>query len=341
VRRAPFVALLLSAVIAVACSAVPELRFDPDGGGSPGGDGGTSGGPCVNTGPEVCDDGIDNDCDGRIDCADGACGPRYTCADRAPDDWQVIALAEGSRPGCPAGFGESKDVRTVTGNTGPAVCGCACGGGTACAAAGIAVGFDNDVGCDATNQTFAVRSQCERLQGNGFSIGTNTFARAVMGNAGACPANPQGTLPPVRDSRTCALPKVGGGCGSAQVCVPRTSNVYAVCVTKPGSVACPGAFPSTRHAGTGATDTRSCSGCTCTAGPCTGEVKLYDNRDCNDGVKLTLNAVAPPVTCAQRTNGSFQARGYTSTVAGGCVTATPAQGSGTLTLAGETTICCR
>ena len=36
--------------------------------------------PCVADGPEVCDDGIDNDCNGDFDCADAACGADEACA---------------------------------------------------------------------------------------------------------------------------------------------------------------------------------------------------------------------------------------------------------------------
>src|SRR5690349_16758394 len=134
VRHASLAAFLVL-VVCGACSSVPDLNFADDAGRTEGGPG-TSGGPCVKTGNEICDDGIDNDCNGDIDCADDACDSRYTCVDRAPDDWQLTALVEGSRPGCPTGFGDGKDVRTVTGSTGTPACGCDCGGGAACAPAG-------------------------------------------------------------------------------------------------------------------------------------------------------------------------------------------------------------
>lgn len=333
-RRAPI--LILFAVAACgACSAVPELTFDLA-------DGGVDAGPCVKSGAEVCDDGIDNDCNGKTDCADDACQQRYRCVDRAPDDWQLTALVQGGRPDCPDGFGDSSDVRAVRGSTGAPTCGCDCSGASACSPSGIVAGIDNDPGCSATNQTFAATSDCQRLNGNGVQISDNAFVRATAGSAASCRSSANGTVPEVRDSRTCAVRNAGGGCGAGQVCVPRTSNGYAVCIAKGGSQACPGAFPASIRAGSNVQqDSRSCAACTCAALPCSGEVKLYDNRDCSDGAKLTLTASAPPGSCARVSNGSFQARGYTATIAGGCVMASAGKGSGTLTLADERTICCK
>ena len=282
----------------LACSSVPDLVFA-------GADGGVDAGPCVKSGAELCDDGIDNDCNGKTDCADDACQQRYRCVDRAPDDWQLTALVQGARPDCPDGFGEGNDVRAVRGGSG-------------------------------------ATTDCQRL--SGLQIGDNAFVRATAGSAGSCRGSANGTVPDVRDSRTCAVRKAGGGCGASQVCVPRTDNGYAVCIAKDGDHSCPGAFPTSIHAGSNVQqDSRACSPCTCTcaAAPCTGEVKLYDNRDCSDGEKLRIAAGAPPGNCGRASNGSFQARSYTATVAGGCVMAAAGKESGTISLADERTVCCK
>jgi len=337
VRHASLAALLLLTVIACgACSSVPTLTFDDEEGGASA-DGGDAG-PCVKSGAEICDDGVDNDCNGKTDCADDACQTRFTCASGAPDDWTLVALAEGARPNCPTGFGDAKDVRTVQGAGGSASCACECGGAASCSPAGLAAALGKDASCSGNAQSFAVKAACEKINVN---IGASTFAKVTAGTANACGGNKNSVPVPLRDSRTCALPKVGAGCAAGQVCVPKAANGFAMCVSKPGSLACPGAFPGMLHAGTTVNDTRACGTCTCTASPCTGELHLFDSKDCSTAERLKVTASAPPGACGQLTNTAFQARGYTTTVTGGCVPAGIPQGAGALTLSDETTICCK
>src|SRR5687767_10366507 len=106
--------VVVSVGLPVACSSVPDVFFaDVDGSGSidggdgvspdgPGGNDGTTEAkpPCTPTGPaEICDDGIDNDCNDRIDCADPACSA-FQCVVAPPPGWTAIELAPGTRPNC-------------------------------------------------------------------------------------------------------------------------------------------------------------------------------------------------------------------------------------------------
>ena len=152
-RRASF-ALSTLVTIAVgvlvagtgACGSLPDLHFvdgteggpgeggPPGEGGSEGGsDGGSDGpvGPCTKTGPEICDDGIDNDCNGQTDCADPACSA-FACVPAPPDGWSLVALALTAPPACPTGF-TSTDVRVLAGSdTTGCPCTCTSTGGTSC-----------------------------------------------------------------------------------------------------------------------------------------------------------------------------------------------------------------
>jgi len=315
-----------------ACSAVPDLTFaDSDGGDA---------GPCVKTGAEVCDDGIDNDCNGKTDCADDACQARYRCVDRAPDDWQLTAFAQSSRPDCPDGFGDRTDVRAVRAGSGG--CACDCGGASACDPNAIVAGIGDDPSCAVITKTFDARSECQRLDGAGLQVSGNAFVKATAGTAASCKGSANGSVAEVADARTCAVRRTGGGCDGGKVCARRTSDGYSVCVAKDGNQSCPVNFPTSVRAGTNVQqDSRSCGACTCMTAPCTGEVKVYDNRDCKDGEKLKLSARAQSGTCTRGSNGPFQARGYTATVEGGCVMGAAGAASGTLSFENERTICCK
>src|SRR5580698_10770098 len=60
--------------------------------------------------PENCTDGIDNDGNGLVDCADPACQPAYTCV-TAPAGWTIGAflpsVADQPGPSCPTGYAPS------------------------------------------------------------------------------------------------------------------------------------------------------------------------------------------------------------------------------------------
>lgn len=313
------------------CSSVPDITFDDAAGGS-------SGGPCNPNAAtaEICGDGIDNDCDGRADCADRACEGRVSCVDH-PSDWQVIAFAEGTRPPCPDGFGDGIDVRSVQGSAGPPSCACNCGG--ACSGGSVGLAFGDNPSCGDASESLDVRTDCRRLTGNAdFSVGTNTFMKATAPAAPSCNGAPSAAPPPLRDSRTCKATAQGaGGCSGSSSCAPRVGNGYQLCLQKAGASECPPGFASARRVGTSAVDTRACSACTCKSSPCSVEVKLFEDFGC-DTQRLSVTTSG---TCSQLTNSGFNARGYAMKISGGCEAATPPQGSGSLVLTGESTVCCR
>jgi hypothetical protein len=344
VRHASAVVVVLGCgllCVLAACGSVPDITFDTSDGGSSGSSGasgasGSSGGRCVPTGPEICDDGIDNDCNGRTDCADNACGA-FTCVAAAPRDWQVVAYAEAAQPpSCPSGFGASADVKSaVTGGT-AAACDCACGGSCS---AGLAVAA-GDASCSVSH-ALGVKSSCSSLVASGNTFDTGTNAKLVPPTTPVCAANPTVSIPALKDARVCAPPpRVGAGCSNGNVCVPRLGNTFSACVAKSGVNACPTGFALGHLAGTNPNDTRACSACTCDSTPCTAQAKLYNDGACTGAPDLTLNGSAA-ATCASVPGGiSINIKGYTSTVSGGCVVATPPQLNGVLTFPDAQTVCC-
>ena len=149
VLRRSVLALAVVAGTVVACSSLPELTFgDGDAGGSEGGgpegsagEGGTDApidtAGCVKSGAEICDDGLDNDCNGLTDCEDPACGG-FACVTPAPDTWQLVAFVAAAPPACPTGYTAPTDLKVLSGSA-MHTCPCSCvgsgGTGPTCAGA--------------------------------------------------------------------------------------------------------------------------------------------------------------------------------------------------------------
>src|SRR5688572_8433342 len=159
---------LTSAILCVslACSSVPDVTFSddpttPDGQpppneGGPGVDAGKDVDPnCKPTGIEVCDDGIDNDCDGDIDCADDTCSAGYACIDPAPAGWTAVILAPATRPPCPDGYTAAAPLRVVQGN-GNFSCTCSCNStGDNCTGGNHTIAMGPDNACGGASQQVA------------------------------------------------------------------------------------------------------------------------------------------------------------------------------------------
>jgi hypothetical protein len=332
----------------LACSSVPDIHFDDVDGGPNGTDGGREGSVdpnCKPTGDEICDDGIDNDCDGRTDCQDRACTfGGFSCQDLA-SDWTPVAFAAGDRPGCRSGE-QATDLKVAAGD-GTAACTCSCtSAGTSCAAGSYTLSTANDGACSVTPATKDIPAS----SGNCAAIGSTlaVSARAKI-DPPATPAScnaVQGVAGGLADGRMCQAARFGKGCGGNQVCAPKPMNGLGSCVTKPGKNACPFGFSKRVTAGTGATDTRSCNGCQCgVPSPCTGgSVSLFDNSQCKTNGNFQ-GAVGIGSSCNQlNPDNGFTATHFTSTppTGGGCGTPTAqAMPTGTVAFADERTVCCR
>ncbi len=86
---------------------------------------------CVPT-PEKCDDGVDNDCDNLVDCADSDCTSPVDgreCVAPAPTGWTLVAFAPGDTAACPAGYDGMVKVAEAPSSTDThCVCTCDCQG---------------------------------------------------------------------------------------------------------------------------------------------------------------------------------------------------------------------
>lgn len=234
------------------------------------------------SGGEDCLNGVDDDGDQAVDCADPDCDAGYSCVDAIPTGWGIfgyLALAEsipGSEPGCPAEFPDTAYAGSATPIAPSAECSaCSCDPPTN----GVCTLPDMDAqqpGIDAvrvsdkpcgTNPVYVGYLQIPAAW-DGTCFGTQGY----LGNQNLCgsdnmsPCNvalssnspivsgetcaPKGGVatvdPPTWavSAKACGGATFGGGCGAGSVCLPRPGGSFqaGVCVAKSGDDACPAPF---------------------------------------------------------------------------------------------------
>ncbi len=271
-------------------------------GGNPGGGGG-------GTGNENCTNGVDDDGDNFVDCADPDCQSGYTCVSSVPAGWTgPVALYDGSdtAPGCNASGGyPTQKLGANSGiDGGTAVCPtctCTTPPTLACSAnlvffesssCGVGSCWGSGAGCPGTTPNVAT-SACGpqafcQLPGGVKPQGV--IVTAVTAD-GSCTVGSTGTkqIPAptwTNTVRACGdAPTAGGGCGSG-VCVPAPPSPFegSPCIYKTGDNSCPAAFPTKKLANQNFQDTRTCTACTCGAiggATCSGgTVKFYTDDFC-------------------------------------------------------------
>ena len=229
---------------------------------------GGAGGMCVST-PESCFNGRDDDCDGRIDCADSDCSPTVAhCVGLDPGTGGRVGVMINAATACPTAY---PDMMNVMQNLTPGTCsGCSCSRPATTCSTTVAA-FDSPGACQAGMSLPPVplpaNMPCMKPEWmlpslNAFGIVAGPFTPTVNG---AC--TPSGT--PVAaaptwatSGRFCSTTTIGGGCNAGQVCVPNITTPPGRCQMFDGAHACPTGATSTAWY-TGYSGTQTCSACSC------------------------------------------------------------------------------
>jgi hypothetical protein len=247
---------------------------------------------------EDCANGVDDDCNGEVDCADPACATAGFACTRAaiPIGWTLVAFSQKTRPVCPTTFGTEHAI--VSGVAGAAdTCSCVCSG-TAATCGGTAhfrqsenacttftEGPDlavNDGACGSVATTLDETS--EMLDDNGSNTSAQQGACSGVGMVTSAPT------PTFDEGATCGQPPaLGAGCTTG-VCAPSTGASFEACILHAGTMACPTFGYSTQHLvspGTpGYVDARSCGACPCaTSLGCNSvsSITLFQGGGCTGG----------------------------------------------------------
>jgi hypothetical protein len=251
---------------------------------------------------EICNDGIDNDCNGFTDCADPACMTQgYACVPEWPSGWMPVALYDQKTPGgptptipsCAAGDPNYGDLQAVGNyNPVPTAATCTCGtcgspdlSGVSCS--NPTVGTGSSAGPGATGKPGSIGTTCTTFtpfQSGGIN-GVCLVSGSNATGGGTCSAPSKIPNIPAWDAtsgwegagRVCGptnppslLKGAAAGCSNAgDYCLLAPKNGL-VCIFEAGESSCPSSFAplySGQHNYSGSgMDTRTCSGtCGCTA----------------------------------------------------------------------------
>ncbi len=306
---------VVSSVIA-ACGGANDTQLLGDGGGG-GGDGGNNG--------DV------------IPPIDGGGSCDITRCAQVPSGFDVVSLVD-SATTCPSGFTSTDVVTSPTAGDGVCTCNCNVTAQPDCSTGNITRFLDNltTPTCGQPATTFpANNGNCAQVGNGGLSL---TFAHyatnAPPPTGGTCQydATVNAQKITTTPARVCAPP---ASCQGA-VC-----NGGPVCVQQAGDVACPGDFPTKTLVGASATASCStCSGGCTVGGTCTGTLTFYTDFQCGAGAaKFTADGTCDANPAPN--TGPYQSYQFTGSVKSSTCAGNPPTSTGTATLDGPTTVCCR
>jgi hypothetical protein len=293
---------------------------------------------CVPT-KEDCFNGIDDDCNGLVDCADhAACDPVAICIPTMPGATYGTVLKGNPPPACP-----------LPGSTGQLLYG-------GLSAANFCTGCTSQT--TTPPKLFAYNGSCGGTLLASSASGCSLPAPFLSPNffsamTGTC-STPSGTPTPVPISfvdKFCAH-SVGGGCDSTHVCAPKVSPPQYECVMTKTPMTCTGmAFYNFSLTGpdgkwfTDKTDTRVCNTCESSSVSLVAQYALCTNTGSGGDCAGTCNPfIATQGSCMPEqlpTSGTYSIQLSSSSGDGFSCNISTTLASGSLTAAGtQMYVCC-
>lgn len=261
-----------------------------------GGEGGMGTGGGVD---ETCDDGVDNDGDMLVDCADTVdCGKSFTCQPPAPDGWTYILMRRlpyGSAAiTCPDGSEPQKFFE----DPGKSMCmPCNCQASGQCSQ-GISCYLSTGCAGPAGSKSYSTEGVCTAIMPVVSFASCKVDGTATVPSNATCTAsggNLSNTNPYGKEVYTCPAVGTAAGC-TGQTCVANPPQGFddRLCVASIGANVCPAGFTEQHDVYGAYTDDRACSSCSCDAAQitCAGPTTfaLWTDAACTQGNQLITSA---------------------------------------------------
>jgi len=321
---------------------------------SVGGTGGGTGAGMPMT--ENCLDGVDNDENGLIDCADPGCQPGFECVPAAPPDLILAHVASRSPSPNELSCSDGSSAQVVFDRPGDPLscsgCSCAAAQDTGCSPPEVTC-WQYSTSCSSNTDYVGNDgdNDCHDFPG-GVYISTNDSCIRTADSApiGACPAS-GGTVmqtpPPWKRQRdVCRIGQTGGGCAMGDVCAPRPPEDFEpeVCAVREGDQMCPAGWQKTEIGFSDEDDQRGCLPCQCSSPvglSCTsGDITIYDDDNCAGDSSTVAESCVDTSSLIDYTSGSYELNSGVVSGQGSC-TASGGEPTGEVVGLLPFTICCR
>jgi hypothetical protein len=313
-----------------------------------------AGDACVAT-AEICNDGVDNDCNGLADCADPSCSVGFVCTPPIPQGWTLLEYADTRPPSCSPYYGSELDLIEGPVSGQPASCSCGCTVDPAdpgsCTRGTLKVYSNGALGGCVTLSPVDLAGNDGACTVKQLSSVMNAKAQAAAlpYTPGKCTTSLNKTVPAatyVAQGKSCALAApTGGGCATG-VCAPRPASPFGVCVVKTGDIPCVGKFGKRHVVSTTVNDSRSCTACSCvdSATCANAKLTLFEADTCpgGGGGKKSLEIVADDQCNAINESQATDYAAYTYSADRQNVqcSASSSTATGSVVMTAPRTICC-
>jgi hypothetical protein len=258
------------------------------------------------SGSENCLNGVDDNADQKIDCADPTC-TGFMCLD-VPAGWSLIAVAESAFGDAPKPCADNSNPTLYFDGAQPAQCNqCQCSVSGATCSLGEMLVYYTDGSCGGAADVVVISKDfkgCAQLPnvpfgGNGGGSGKVSKAPFVV-QQGTCMVNGGGlnpSAPFTKQISACATVPSGKGCGAGDCLSASGSPDGKTCIVGDVANACPSGWMLERDAfDTGYQDQRNCDACGCDVGCQGGSFRVDDGNGCQQGPDNSITQ--DPANCS-------------------------------------------